>query len=376
MRILQINASYKPAYIYGGPTMSVSKLAEQLVNAGCDVKVFTTTANGDNELDVTPNEVIIVDSVPVTYFSRILKGHIHFSPKLLAAVWRNCWQYDVVHIHAWWNTVSVLSCFIAMARGVKVVVSPRGTLSAYSFAHKNSFLKQAIHNLIGRPLLNRTHIHTTSTYEETKLTRVIEPVKYFVLPNFVALSDANSNAAFVQSDKLKLVFFSRIDDKKGLDVLFKALALVKRPYALTIAGGGDPIFIDTLKKQAQNLNILAHINWIGVQNENKFDMLAGHDIMILPSRDENFGNVVIESLSVGTAVIVSPNVGLSDYVIENSLGWVTPNQPVMIAELIAKLQYQDLALIRQQAPVVIRDHFDEKALTAKYLAMYQQVIKG
>ena len=60
MRILHITASYKPAFIYGGPTMSVAKLCEALGGLevrslgvkgfeafnDIEVEVLTTTANG------------------------------------------------------------------------------------------------------------------------------------------------------------------------------------------------------------------------------------------------------------------------------------------------------------------------------------------
>ncbi|NNU34836.1 glycosyltransferase [Mucilaginibacter sp. S1162] len=114
MKILQINASYKPAYIYGGPTMSVAKLSEQLVNAGNEVTVFTTTANGKYELAIDPNKSILVDGVSVTYFKRITKDHSHLSPGLLLNLWRNVRKFDIIHIHAWWNLVSVFSAFIAL----------------------------------------------------------------------------------------------------------------------------------------------------------------------------------------------------------------------------------------------------------------------
>jgi len=43
MKIIQVTASYKPAYVYGGPTMSVSKLSEELVKVGTDLEVICTT---------------------------------------------------------------------------------------------------------------------------------------------------------------------------------------------------------------------------------------------------------------------------------------------------------------------------------------------
>lgn len=69
--------------------MSVSMLAEQLVKAGISVDVFSTTANGPEELPVQPKQVIVVDGVNVTYFTRLTKDHTQFSPSLLKYLWKN-----------------------------------------------------------------------------------------------------------------------------------------------------------------------------------------------------------------------------------------------------------------------------------------------
>ena len=43
---------------------------------------------------------------------------------------------------------------------------------------------------------------------------------------------------------------------------------------------------------------------------------------MLPSFNENFANTVIESLAVGTPVLISENVGLKDYIEKNNLGCI------------------------------------------------------
>jgi glycosyltransferase involved in cell wall biosynthesis len=176
LRVLQINASYKPAFIYGGPTMSVSGLSEQLAKSGCLIKVFTTTANGQAELPVVNDKELIVDGVEVRYFKRITKDHSHFSPALPLALWKEARSFDVIHIHAWWNLVSMLACLVAIWRKVPVVLSPRGTLSRYSFQHKNASIKSVFHNLIGKPLLKRCHFHVTSGREENAIKEILTQV--------------------------------------------------------------------------------------------------------------------------------------------------------------------------------------------------------
>jgi glycosyltransferase involved in cell wall biosynthesis len=376
LRILQINASYKPAFIYGGPTMSVSMLAEQLVKAGVSVMVLTTTANGEDELPVQMNKPVLIDGVNTIYFKRLTKDHTHFSPALLRKVWKEVKNYDVVHIHAWWNLVSVLSCLIAVRRKVPVVLSPRGTLSNYSFHNKNNKIKDLIHRYLGEPLLKRSFIHTTSKNELLAIKSIVQPKGLFNIPNFIKLAAVKPPIPHSQTDHLKLLFFSRIEEKKGLDILLDALKTVTTPWYLTIAGSGDEAYINELKELATENNIADKINWAGFFNEDKFQLLQQHDVMILPSHDENFGNVVIESLSVGTPVLITENVGLADYVKKNNLGWVCEKNASSVSERINLIgnQKEVLEEIRDRAPGKILADFEETKLVRKYIDMYNQII--
>ena len=377
MRIIQINASYKPAFIYGGPTMSVSMLCEQLVKKHIDVMVFTTTANGTDELPVTLNNPVEVDGVQVIYFKRLTKDHTHFSPALLSKLWHDVKNYDAVHIHAWWNMVSVLSCFISLMRGVPVIVSPRGTLSPYSFLNKNRLVKNLIHQFFGKPLLNKCCLHVTSQREGMAISSLVSPKNIFTIPNFVKLPDNAAGSNNTPGTPIKLLFFSRIEEKKGLDILLNALLKVSVPYHLTIAGNGDVGYINRLKTYAVAQGIDKHITWAGFYNEDKFDLLREHDLFILPSHDENFANTVIESLSVGTPVLISENVGLYNYVQQKNLGWICETNTTSISTNINKIctNYKgDLLRIRKDAPAIIYNDFDPDNLVEKYLDMYKQTI--
>lgn len=160
--------------------------------------------------------------------------------------------------------------------------------------------------------------------------------------------------------------------------MFNALKSVIVPYHLTIAGDGSPEYIEKLKALSIQNGISGNVSWIGFQGANKFDLLQQYDVMVLPSHDENFGNVVIESLSVGTAVLISEKVGLAGYVAENSLGWVCTLDVHNISRFINGIdgERSQLLEIRQQAPGKIREDFSEKKLVKKYMDMYDQIIKN
>jgi len=356
--------------------MSVSMLAEQLVIAGEDVTVYATTANGLSELPVKIAKPILVDGVTVIYFKRITKDHTHFSPSLLKHLWRTARDYDVIHIHAWWNLVSVLGCLIALMRKVPVIISPRGTLSSYSFHNRNNNIKSMVHSWLGKPLLKNCFIHTTSNNEYDVMKAMLPDNTVFDLPNFINLTK-NQFSGYQPTDHLRLIFFSRIEEKKGLDILLDALKSVAIPYKLTIAGDGNREYVNHLKKMALDNGVTAQVDWIGFQTDNKYRLLYEHDVMILPSYDENFGNVVIESLSVGTPVLISNAVGLADYVNQNHLGWLCETNSASVSAAINNLANKktEINRIKEYAPGKISADFNYANLAKRYIGMYTQVVK-
>lgn len=374
MNILQINASYKPAYIYGGPTMSVAQLSEQLVKNDCNVQVFTTTANGPRELEITTTAAQLVNDVAVNYFPRLTKDHSHFSPQLLLKLWKEIRSFDLVHIHAWWNLVSILSCAIAHLRKVPVILSPRGTLSPYSFATNHTSIKRWFHRLIGKFLLSHCHLHSTSEREQVALKRLLKPKSIFNIPNLVSLP-THIPAPAPENDLLRLLFLSRIEQKKGIELLFAALADLAIPYQLTIAGSGNAAYIAKLKMLSHQYHIEQHIRWLGFKGDDKFELMAQHDVLVLPSYDENFGNVVIESLCVGTAVLISSEVGLASFVAENNMGWICETNSESIKNQLLHIYGHPgkLAIIREFAPMLIISAFNNQKLIQSYLNMYQKV---
>lgn len=355
--------------------MSVSALSEQLVKAGHTVSVFTTTANGKHELDIEPDATVLVNGVEVTYFERRTKDHSHFSPKLLSALAKRVNTFDVVHIHAWWNLVSVLSCVVALSKGAKVVVSPRGTLSSYSFQHKSSFVKKAFHALIGKKLLNKCAVHLTANSEQEELYRLIHPKQFYNIANFIDLPEAQYASDTSIHSPVKLLFLSRIDEKKGLDLLFDALALLTIDWNLSIAGDGNPKYIEHLQSLAQARQIHQHITWLGFRQNDKFDIYQEHDLFVLPSHNENFGNVVIESLSMGTPVIISKHVGLAAFVAEQDAGWVFDLDHLALKDAIetAVNQKEKMERIRKHGRKLIDQHFSKQVLINSYIKMYKQV---
>jgi glycosyltransferase involved in cell wall biosynthesis len=376
MNILFITPSYKPAYVYGGPAVSVSELAESLAAIGHSVTIYTTTANGKEELPVATGVPLPVGGVTVYYFKRQSGDHTHVSVGLWRTVWKTAGRFDIIHLQSWWSLLILGAAAICRLRGWDYLISPRGMLSQYSFRNQHGLAKKLIHRFFGRPLLRRSRLHATTRLEWDDCAAVNPRWEGFILPNIIRFPKAEGGREARPAGPITLGFLSRIDPKKGLELLLPALAQVNFDYRLKIAGSGEEAYISSLQALARELGIAENIEWCGWKaGEEKYQFLRGVDLFVLTSHNENFANTVIESLAVGTPVLLSKGVGLADYVNENALGWVCETSVASITQTLHKFHSEKdrLSTISEEAPLRIQRDFEKLALAARYGEAYRRL---
>lgn len=375
MKILHIVPSYKPAYIYGGPIVSVASLCESQVLLENEVFVYTTTANGINELEVDSGLPLYVDGVLVTYFKRLSGDHTHVSPALWKQLWNTVNDFEVVHLHSWWSPLMLVATLICILKKKKPILAPRGMLGKYTFGSVHSPIKKIIHSTVGKRLLKRTILHATTQLELEECLDIIPDWPHFVLPNIVSIPEHTFRHK--DSELFTISYLSRIDPKKGIELTLDALSQVSFPFTFKIAGNGEAAYIDQLKSKVEKLGLRDKIEWCGWKNgAEKFQFLANTDLFVLTSYNENFANVIIESLAVGTPVLVSHKVGLYDFVEAKEMGWVST---LSVESITAKLEaaYQQegkRSALNTQARKIIEETFSAQHIAQQYLAAYQNYV--
>ena len=92
--------------------------------------------------------------------------------------------------------------------------------------------------------------------------------------------------------------------QKGLDLLLEAFAQVADQIEQDLILGGDGPDRDDLVAQADRLGIGDRVRFVGrIAAADRFDWLAGADLVAMPSRYETFGMVAAEALAVATPVV-------------------------------------------------------------------------
>ena len=333
MRLLHVVPTYAPAWRHGGPILAVHGLCKALAARGHAVTVFTTDVHGHGRLDVPLGEPVAVDDVEVWYFPVVLP-RLSWSPVMGRELARQAGGFDVVHLHSVFLWPTAAAARAAERADVPYVLSPRGMLVPELIEQRGRLRKRAWMLLAERRTLERAAaLHMTSPLEADEAARLGLPLPpAFVIPNGVDLAP---NGGRPEREPF-LLFLGRVSWKKGLDRLILALAQVDA--VLKIAGNDEEGLRPELERLARGAGVADRVEFLGpVHGAEKEHLLRRAAVLVLPSRSENFGNVVLEAMAAGCPVAVTPEVGLAGTVRETGAGIVADAAPARLGGVLRNL---------------------------------------
>jgi len=359
------------------------------VNHGVSVDVATTDDNGAGRLAVPLGRPVVEDGVTYWYFRRQISFYTVSWPlsQWLAA---HVGDYDLVHIHALFSFAATAGAFWAARRGVPYLVRPLGVLNTWGIQNRRPFLKRLSLCLIERRILaNAAAAHFTSEQERCEAELVAPGTRGVVIPNPVATLGVDQKPRIEAllskypelAGKRIVLFLSRVDPKKGLDLLLDGFAKIRaarQDAALVVAGNGDEGFVARLREQAQRLGVQRDVIWAGfLEGEEKRAMFSAADVFVLPSYSENFGIAVVEAMASGLPVIVSDQVGIHHDVKRAGAGLVVRCDANEVQQaLVQMLGSQAVRDQMAQNARRLAEEYSPAAVTARLLETYQSFARG
>jgi glycosyltransferase involved in cell wall biosynthesis len=381
MRLLHVVPTYIPATRYGGPIYSVHGLCTALVQAGHEVHVFTTNVDGSGNSDVPLSGPVDRDGVQVHYFPSSTLRRLYWSPSMRQALRTDIERFDLVHLHSVFLWPTSMAARVAAAAGVPYVVSPRGMLVPDLIAARSRRVKTAWLALIeSRTLADAAVVHFTSDNEKSAAQRLALPLPSpVVVPNGTELPDpqhlsaAPSSIAALTREPYAL-FLGRIVPKKGLGLLSDAVA--GTPMRVLAFGPDDDGYGPKIAAQiaAARSPVQLHAAVDGVA---KTALLARARVLVLPSSQESFGNVVVEAMAAGCPVVTTSGVGASPIVRDAGAGVVCANQSDALREGLARLWDDEALRIRMGAAgrAYVETHLTWPRVAEQMLALYDTAMR-
>ena len=281
MRVTQLIADINKEV--GGPSNSVPAIAKYL-NKTIDI-----------ELACFKND--IQDKSYVKSFKS--NNPFYFSYELYKYLIFRSNEDNIIHSHGLWLYTNIVPYFIKQKKDVKLVLSPRGTLSQWAL-NKSKIKKKIVYNLMfqKKALKSIDCFHATSKieYDEIRNFGYRQPVA--IIPNGI------EKQKIIYNKSNHVSFFGRINDKKGIELLINAFSDVsnKLDFGLKIFGiKEDENYYNKIKKMIKNNSRIKLMD--PVYGEDKIKSYQESIFTLMPSFSENFGNIVLESLINGTPAL-------------------------------------------------------------------------
>ncbi len=339
MRILHVVPSYLPAVRYGGPIYSVHRLCVALAQQGHQVDVATTNVDGAGDSDVRLGERVDLDGVGVHYFASSWLRRLYYAPAMRGWLRSKISGYDVVHLHSVFLWPTLVAARAAQRARVPYVLSPRGMLIRELVKARSRWLKTAWIALFERRTVSRAAaLHLTSKIEQKAFAEfgLTTGGSLEIVPNGVELHASTGSRSLTATPYVLVL--GRISWKKRIDRVIEAVAGVTG-LELVIAGGDDEGLLPKLRACALEFGVSDRVRFVGhVDGLVKEDLLRDALALVMTSRTENYGNVVLEAMAVGTPAVVVPQIGAADAVRDANAGWV-------IDDIIAALRAQLSSLV-------------------------------
>ena len=321
-----------------GPSYTVPRLCESLIAAGVDTRLAV--------LDWVPGRE------SPAYVKRFPLG---FGPKRLGCSpalyrWLEQQGSEILHNHGLWLIANLyLGRLRAQRHPVRLIASPRGTLSEWALNH-HRWRKRVMWLLGQKETLARAdafHATAESEYEDIRRLGFRQPVA--IIPNGIDVPPLEPKSI---DGRRRLLYLGRIHKKKGVDVLLHAWRAVQDRFPsweLVIVGPDDGGYLEPLQRLAADLGV-ARVNFLGpVYGAEKLALYRSAHLYVLPTHSENFAMTVAEALAAGTPAIVTRGAPWAELEQHGAGWWIEIGVDPLVACLEEALSASPQTLVQMGA---------------------------
>ena len=383
----------------GGQNVYVRHVGETLAALGWHVDMFTRKVKASDD-DIVQHSAhcrtILLKAGAETYIprDRLFEHMPEFVDSFQAFQRTKGLNYPLIHTNYWLSAWAGLE--LQKTSGIQLVHTYH-SLGAVKYQSLVEIPQVANTRLrIEREILERANcvVATSPQEQETLRSLVSTRGQIEVIPcgtdttNFRLTSKTQARTKLKLDSREKVILYvGRFDERKGIETLVRAFALLKerdlKNIKLMIVGGSSANMPDGAERgRIENI-----VNELGLKDSTIFVGRIGHDVLplyytaadvcVIPSHYEPFGLVAIEAMACGVPVVASNVGGLKFTIIPEETGLlVEPKDVEAFAEGIQRILFDDLWVrkMRKQASANVNQRFSWTGVAIQLSELYRHVL--
>lgn len=394
--ILIITGRYLPGYKDGGPVRTIKNLTDMYG----DQYHFTVACADRDHGDCVPYSNISVGVEKVNHIGKADVVYIENGKYKFSDIKRLVKNNDLIYICGPYNTYAIKSLILNRLGVIRIpfVLAPMGSFSKGALAIKSKKKDIFLSLIKFFGLFKNVSFSVTSEVEKKEMKDALNTEKDVVKDNqfFIAedpqrsinsilnnneiVEGINSENVFTTSENvLKVVFLSRISEKKNLIGAAKILSKVKGNVLFHVYGNMEDE--EYFSKCECVLNSFpANIKWEykgEVDSEAVPNVLSQYDVFLFPTHGENFGHVISEALLSGVIPVISDTTPWLDFDEKNAGFVISADDEDAFAkciDMLCDMSCEDRKVISDNAKNYYKEKYDIASKNSGYIKMFETLI--
>ena len=279
-------------------------------------------------------------------------------------------KYSIVHVHLFPANLFVSLASLFLPKNIKFIFSEHSIYNRRRLFTIFRILDTFIYSRYYKIICVSKQVQVALIEWLSKLKR-----KTIVISNAVPILEL-SNCSSIK--KYDIIFVGRLIKAKGIDVLLKAIKILKEKYQkeikAVIVGKGH--LDEELKGLVVKLGIEKEVEFLGVRRDIE-RLMKSTKLFVLPSRWEGMPLTILEAMSNGVGIISTRVGGIPEVIEHEKEGiLIPPEDPEALARAVIKL-LEDRKLrvkLALNAYKKVKEKYSIELYTKNILELYKSLI--
>lgn len=365
---------------YGGPTYSIPIQCIGTQREGAEMSFVVYEASKPFE------EKLVREGVNMIHIPNPKNKFQHSWAIKLKQYLKNCKDIpDIIHFHGVWMPENIYLSRFCRKHHIPYVINPRGDteIVRINYNKQKKLKKKLAWRLYSKSIVDSAACIIATSEQERDSIRILESkVPVAIIPNGIELDAFPKEVVHNHGEKKVLLFLSRVNPIKGIEYLLDAWKQLPEKlsseWELHIAGNSDPKdYIHKLEQKVEALELADNIKFIGpINGEEKMRKYQDANLFVLPTLNENFGNVVAEAMMCECPVITTKNAPWH-CIEEDKCGWwidLSVDNLVRTLTVAMSLSDDERHELGKRSRKCIINRYSADSVAKKTMAVYRWVL--
>ena len=313
LRIITFVSFYLPGFKAGGPIRTIENMVSHFAD---DFEFWIVTRDREKGAGDPYRKVAIDDWNTVGNAKVFYSSKQNQTLQAIARLLRET-PHDMLYLNSFFDFrfsgLPLIANRLQLGQKKPCLIAPRGEFSPGALLLKKTKKRLYLFLTKNLGLYKDLSWQASSLLEADDIRREfgVQACSIYIAPDLPSLmhhSDRSDHAQLRDGkEPLSIIFLSRISQMKNLDYLLRVLSMVSFPTNLSIYGPIESkefwfFCLDIIRAMPSHISVSYHG---ALEPDKVHDALRSHDLFVLPTRGENFGHAILESLIAGTPVLIS-----------------------------------------------------------------------